>query len=202
MAQDGPGRMDAASLREAALAHMLRYGGTGASLTRALDNRIHRWAEAMGAEEGADRTELATQAESWRVVARQVVESLTKLGAVNDAAFAESRARRLRRTGGSRRAVLAHLGAKGVESETAATAVPEDETAELAAALVFARRRRVGPFAAGEGRATDAMRVMAAFGRAGFGSAITRRALACERDEAEDIIRRAASGEPPADPFR
>jgi regulatory protein len=191
--------MDATSLREAALAHMLRYGGTGASLTRALDNRIHRWAEATGAVEGADRETLATQAENWRSVARQVVESLTKLGAVNDAAFAESRARRLRRTGGSRRAVLAHLGAKGVESETAATVVPEDDTAELAAALIFARRRRVGPFATGDGRATEPMRVMAAFGRAGFGSAITRRALACDRDEAEDVIRRAASGEPLAD---
>ncbi len=202
MAQSKPGRMDAASLREAALAHMLRYGGTGASLTRALDNRINRWAEALGAMEGADRSALATQAESWRAVARQVVESLTRLGAVDDAVFAESRARRLRRTGGSRRAVLAHLGAKGVESGTAATAVPEDETAELAAALVFARRRRVGPFATGDGRAIEPMRVMAAFARAGFGSAITRRALACERDEAEDVIHRAARGEPPADPFR
>jgi regulatory protein len=201
MARSEPGRMDEASLREGALAHMLRYGGTGASLTRALDKRIHRWAEAMGAAEGADRETLATQAESWRAVARQVVESLTKLGAVNDAAFAESRARRLRRTGGSRRAVLAHLGAKGVGSETAATAVPENETAELAAALIFARRRRVGPYATEGGRALEPMRVMAAFGRAGFGSAVTRRVLACDRDEAEDVIRRAASGEPLADPF-
>jgi regulatory protein len=150
----------------------------------------------MGAMESADRETLSTQAEGWRLVARQVVDSLTKLGAVNDAAFAESRARRLRRTGGSRRAVLAHLGAKGVESETAATAVPEDDTAELAAALIFARRRRVGPFATEGGRALDPIRVMAAFGRAGFGSAVARRVLDYGREEAEAVIRAPAQGEP------
>ena len=41
MARSEPGRMDEASLREGALAHMLRYGGTGASLTRALDKRVN-----------------------------------------------------------------------------------------------------------------------------------------------------------------
>jgi regulatory protein len=189
MARSGPGRMDEASLKEAALAHMLRYGGTAAGLTRALDRRIHRWAEAMGSVEDADRAAVAAQAEQWRAVARKVVAGLAELGAVNDAAFAESRARRLRRSGSSRRAVLAHLGSKGVSGEVAGGMVPEDATAELTAALIFARRRRVGPFATEEVAADAKPRILAAFGRAGFGSAVARRALDYDREAAEAVIR-------------
>jgi len=188
MAQDGPGRMDAASLREAALAHMLRYGGTGASLTRALDNRIHRWAEAMGAEEGADRTELATQAESWRVVARQVVESLTKLGAVNDAAFAESRARGLALSGRSRRAITARLMAKGIDPDHARAVLPEAENSELISALILARKRRIGPFRKAE---PDRDKELGVLARAGFPRDVALRALAMEAEAAEEAIREA-----------
>jgi regulatory protein len=121
-------------------------------------------------------------------MAARVVAALATAGAVNDVAFAESRARRLRRSGRSRRAVLAHLGAKGVGAEAAGQAAPEDEAAELAAALIFARRRRVGPFAREEGEPQDRARILMAFGRAGFSGAVARRALDCEPAEAEQIL--------------
>jgi regulatory protein len=120
------------------------------------------------------------------------VTALTALGAVDDAAFAESRARRLRRAGRSRRAVLAHLGAKGIGADLAGAAVPEDEAAEFAAALAFARRRRVGPFmrdGAGDGAMGDRNRILMAFGRAGFSGAVARRVLDCGPEEAEMALR-------------
>ncbi|MBN9161583.1 MAG: hypothetical protein BGO98_49610 [Myxococcales bacterium 68-20] len=66
-----------------------------------------------------------------------------EVGLVNDAAYAESRARSLSRVGRSRRAISAHLAAKGVDAETVRQALPHDAGVELA----FARKRRIGPYA-------------------------------------------------------
>lgn len=194
MTQAKTARLDAAALREAALAYVTRYGGTEAALARALDRRIRRWAEALAAVEGADRAAIGAQAAVLRQAAVRVVADLVAMGAVNDQAFAESRARRLRRAGRSRRAVLAHLAARGVAGETAGQAVPEDSDSEFAAALAFARRRRVGPFALAEPDAETEPRILMAFGRAGFSGGIARRALHCDREEAEAVLIAAREG--------
>jgi SOS response regulatory protein OraA/RecX len=131
MTQAKTARLDGAALREAALAYVTRYGGTEAALARALDRRIRRWADALASVEGCDRTAIAGQAVGLREAAAKVVADLVAMGAVNDQAFAESRARRLRRAGRSRRAVLAHLAARGVAGETAGEAVPEDTATEF-----------------------------------------------------------------------
>jgi regulatory protein len=187
MTQAKTARLDEAGLRELALDYATRYGGTTAAMARILDRRIHRWTQAMLAAEAPDPEAIAAQAAALRVTAGRVVASLASLGAVDDAAFAESRARRLRRSGRSRRAVLAHLGAKGVAAGLAGAAVPEDEAVEFAAALAFARRRRVGPFAR-DGVPEDHARALMAFGRAGFSGTMARRALDCVPDEAERIL--------------
>jgi regulatory protein len=187
MTQAKTAHLDEAGLRALGLDYATRYGGTTAAMARILDRRIQRWERAMAAE-GADPDAIATEAAALRAAAVRVVASLAALGAVDDAAFAESRARRLRRSGRSRRAVLAHLGAKGVGASLAGAAAPEDEAAEFAAALAFARRRRVGPFAR-EGEAEDRMRALMAFGRAGFSGTMARRALECTPEEAERVLR-------------
>jgi regulatory protein len=193
MTQAKTARLDEAALRAAALAYVARYGGTAAALRRVLDRRIRRWADALLAGDAPDREAIGAEAAALREAAGRVVTALTALRAVDDAAFAESRARRLRRAGRSRRAVLAHLGAKGIGADLAGAAVPEDAAAEFAAALAFARRRRVGPFmrdAAGDGAAEeDRNRILMAFGRAGFSGAVARRVLDCAPEEAERVLR-------------
>jgi regulatory protein len=179
--------LDEAGLRAVGLDYATRYGGTTAAMARILDRRIHRWERAMLEAGDADPDAIAAQAATLRQAAGRVVASLTAVGAVDDAAFAESRARRLRRSGRSRRAVLAHLGAKGVGASLAGAAVPEDEATEFAAALAFARRRRVGPFAR-EGEPEDRVRALTAFGRAGFSGTMARRALECPPEEAARIL--------------
>lgn len=188
MTQAKTARLDEAALREAALAYVTRYGGTEAALARALARRIRRWGDALASVEGADRDGIAAQAGKLREAAARVVADLVALGAVNDQAFAESRARRLRRAGRSRRAVLGHLAARGVAGETAGEAVPEDTATEFAAALAFARRRRVGPFASTEPEPEAQSRILMAFGRAGFSGSMARRALECDREEAEAVL--------------
>jgi regulatory protein len=187
MTQVKSAHLDEAGLRALGLDYATRYGGTTAAMARILDRRIHRWERAMLEAEGADPEAIAAEAATLREAAGRVVASLASIGAVDDAAFAASRARRLRRSGRSRLAVLAHLGAKGVGASLAGATVREDEAAEFAAALAFARRRRVGPFARA-GEAEDRVRALMAFGRAGFSGTMARRALECPPEEAARIL--------------
>jgi regulatory protein len=178
----------AARLEEAAVAHLARFAATEAGLRRVLQRRVDRWARAAEAEGVED---VARQAALARAAAAEVAKRMVAKGAVDDAAFAESRARRLLRTGKSRRAALAHLAQRGVAAGTAAAALPEEAGAELDAALAFCRRRRIGPFATGE---SDRMKALAALARAGFPREVAQEALEMDPDAAQDRLIAARQG--------
>lgn len=172
-------------MREAATAHLARYSTTEAGLRRVLARRVDRWAraaKAFGMQELAPLVAAAKQAAT--VVARQMAAS----GTVDDAAFAASRARRLMRSGRSRRAALAHLAQKGVNAETAAAALPEGEAAETDAALALCRRRRIGPFGDPEPPPEARLKALATLARAGFGRGTAEAALRMDPDEAGDRL--------------
>jgi regulatory protein len=170
-----------ARLHEAALAHLARFAATEAGLRRVLHRRIDRWARAAAAE-GA---EVAEAVRAAKAQAAQVAQRLVAAGAVDDAAFAAARARRLARGGRSRRAIAAHLAAKGVASEAAAAALPTDE---LAAALALCRRRRFGPFAPGPMPPEARLRALGVLARAGFARDTAERALDLAPEEAEERL--------------
>ena len=172
----------AARLAEAAAAHLARFAATEAGLKRVLARRIDRWARAAEAEGQPDVAYRAVEAKS---AIAEVAQRLVAGGAVDDAAFAESRARRLLRTGRSRRATLAHLREKGVDATTAAAALPEGEAVEITAALAFCRRRRIGPFGPPEPPPEARLKALAALARAGFGRDVAGRALRMAPEEAE-----------------
>jgi regulatory protein len=174
---------DEAELREAALAHLARYATTCAGLIRVLDRRVERWSRKAGDEAG-----LAV--ETARRTVREVVARLAAAGAVDDAAFAESRVRTLARAGRSRRAVAAYLAQRGVAAETARAALTGDDETELVAALSLARRRRIGPFRRGEADAETLRRELGVLARAGFGQEIASRALRMEPAAAEALVLR------------
>lgn len=176
-----PGKVpDDAALRAAALAHLARYAATEAGLRQVLERRIGRWARATAELDGADAAAIALEAGAARARAGAIARRLAEVGAVDDVAFATARAARLRRGGKSRRAIAAHLGAKGVDAETAASLVPADAAAELDAALAWCRRRRAGPFGDAATDAVAERRMLAALARAGFGHATAREALAMD----------------------
>ncbi|MBW4092034.1 MAG: hypothetical protein HIU82_13140 [Proteobacteria bacterium] len=190
---------DAAGLREAALAHLARYATTEARLRQVLARRLDRWAHAAAAT--LDPADIAAALAAARPAIPAVVATLAAAGALNDADFAATRARALRRAGRSRRAIAATLAAKGVPAETARAALPDEAGSELAAALLLARRRRLGPFRAaplppdapsGDAPAGDASaaarREQGVLARAGFAQDVVHRALACARPEAEALI--------------
>lgn len=167
-------------LHEAALAHLARYGTTQAGLIRVLDRRVERWARR------AENAEPDIIAGCKRAV-REVAQALVASGVIDDAAFAESRARSLTRAGRSQRAVAAHLGARGVAQDTVREALPHDPDMELAACLAFTRRRRIGAFRRPEAESQD-LREMGMLARAGFGHDVASRALGMDFEEAEAMV--------------
>jgi regulatory protein len=176
-----------AMLYDAALAYLARYAATELSLRRVLERRVDRWARLGGGS--GDPESIAESAAVAREAARAVVARLAAAGAVNDATYADSRALGLIRAGRSRRAVTAYLAAKGVSSEIARAAVSTDDASELAAALVLARRRRLGPFRIGEKPdAAGYRRELAVLARAGFPQAVASRALSIDPHRAEALV--------------
>lgn len=175
-----------ASLHEAALAHLARFAATRAGLRRVLLNRIARWA---GTTDLAEEERDAAVALA-RAAAETVVAQLAAAGAVDDAAFAEARARRLARAGRSAQAIAAHLALKGAAAaaeEAIGSALPSRE-AELAAALIAARKRRIGPFGPPDAPPEAQRKALAALARAGFTRPVAEAALAMEIEEAEAQI--------------
>lgn len=158
----GPRRIDAAYLRRAALRYLERYSVPAAQLRRVLLRKVERSCRHHGLEPSAFAT-----------MVDEIVASCLASGLVDDRRFAEARAQSLRRKGRSARAVAAGLAAKGVERALAAEMAEVDEEAELAAARIAARRKRLGPWSRGD-RAAQRQTHIAALARAGFSLAVAR----------------------------
>jgi regulatory protein len=175
---------DAGNLYQAALNHLARYAATEAGLRRVLMRRVDRWARLQTDPEAAAPVIAAT-----REAIEGTIVRLVQAGAIDDTAFAESRAKSLARGGQSNRAVQARLISKGVAPDLARTAAVSDAEIELSAALVLVRKRRIGPYRAVEDAdATVRMKEMGLLARAGFSRDIAERALDTSRDEAESRI--------------
>ncbi len=182
-----------ARLHDAALAHLARFAATEAGLVRVLDRRIDRWARTAGAEGTLDPDAIAGAQQTSRLAAREVARALVQSGVVDDTAFAGARARSLTRAGRSRVAVSAHLAAKGVPQAVAQAALPDPES-ELAAALAYARRRRLGPFRASDADEDTRRKELGALARAGFPQPVAQQALRMAPDDAKALVTRLKQG--------
>jgi len=180
-------------LHDAALAHLGRFATTEAGLVRVLDRRVDRWARAAGVEGTLDLDAIAGGQQASRQAAREVVRALVQSGVVDDAAFAGARARSLTRAGRSRVAVSAHLAAKGVPQNLAQAALPDPES-ELAAALAYARRRRLGPFRVQEADDDTRRKELGVMARAGFPQPVAQQALRMDLEDAKALVIRLKQG--------
>ncbi len=175
---------DSGSLYQAALDYLARYAATQAGVRRVLQRRIDRWAQAQ-----PDRDAAEPVLRDARDAIDAVIARLAQAGAISDAAFAESRARSLLQSGRSTRSVQMRLVAKGVPPAMAREASTTDADTELAAALVLARKRRIGPYRAAEDLdPAIRMKEMGILARAGFAHDIARQALDVPREDAEARI--------------
>jgi regulatory protein len=170
-----------ASLHEATLNYLARYATTERGLRQVLLRRIDRWARESADQDTASEHAAAAKASVPAVIARMV-----ELGLLNDAAFAENRARGLALNGRSRRAIAARLMAKGIDPAQARSVLGEGDDAEMVSALILARKRRIGPFRKAE---PDRDRELGVLARAGFPRDVALRALAMEQEAAEEAIK-------------
>ncbi|MBK5912046.1 hypothetical protein CCR85_11155 [Rhodothalassium salexigens] len=186
---------DVKALLDAAFRYLGRFAATRARLVAVLARK----ADAAGLSDEAAETAVA------RVVARCEALSL-----IDDAAYAEMRARTLAGRGKGARAIAADLRSRGVapgdvEAGLAALRADAggDRAADLKAAATLARRKRLGPFSpsrtdhassAGRPRAdTQAdgraeARALGAFARAGVSYGAARAILDAADAEAVDAL--------------
>lgn len=165
-----PKPVTASRLENKALHYLEKFASSAASLRRVLMRAVDRSARAHG----TDRAEAARWVED-------LIARYQRSGLLNDAAYAEGRTASLRRQGRSARAIQARLAAKGVAAGEIAKALAGEEAAggraELAAAVAFARRRRLGGFRPEAERAERRDRDLAALARAGFAIDVARRVI-------------------------
>ena len=109
-----------------------------------------------------------------------VAERLVQLGYVDDAAFALSKARTLTTRGYGEGRVRQSLHAAGIGEEDGAGARDLTATNAVSAAIKFAKRRGLGPFAAQDPDPRGRERALSAMIRAGHGFALAKAILSLE----------------------
>jgi len=153
-----PPPLDQAALERLALRYVERFATTRGRLTAYLQRKIR---ERGWEGPGADPAGLA--------------ERMAGLGYVDDRAFAEARASAMARRGLGARRVAQDFRAAGIEDADAAELAPAIAERAAAAALAFARRRRIGPFGDGTADRPQREKQLAAMIRAGHAFDLARR---------------------------
>lgn len=107
---------------------------------------------------------------------------------LDDALFAETKVRSLRRSGASAQKVRQKLAVKGVAGKLVEEALASEEVEDdLAAAIIFARKKRLGPYTSRGDRTVLRDKQIASLARAGFSLTIARRVVdASDVAELED----------------
>ncbi|WP_315761493.1 regulatory protein RecX [Sphingomonas sp. Y38-1Y] len=169
-----PPPLDAAKLERLALRYVERYATTRGRLTDYLSRKLR---ERGWDSDGAPAVE-------------PLVERFAELGYVDDRAWGEARAAAMARRGLGTRRVRQALGAAGVRGEDAEAIEAESADAALASAVAFARRKRIGAFAAVPPADRAAVeRQVAQLVRAGHDLALARRIVRTTADDLAPMSR-------------
>lgn len=187
------------ALTAAAYRYVQRFASTEVQLKKVLWLRIDRL---MGRDGDPDAVATARKA------AGEIAARCVELGLVNDRLYAQTKTRRLLARGKPVRMVRAALQQKGVAADDIEAALGDvmEESGEanpdFAAAIAYARRRRLGPFRRpdingadsepdSEAARSQSRKEYAAMARAGFGHDLSRRVLeAASSDELESYAGR------------
>ncbi|WNO53130.1 RecX family transcriptional regulator [Stakelama saccharophila] len=152
-----PPPLTAEMLERLALRYVERYATTRAKLAAYLERKIRE----RGFEDGVPQV-------------TAIVERFAELGYVDDRAFAEARAAAMARRGLGERRVASALWQAGVEADDAEALAPDIAERAVESAVTFARRRRIGPFAAEAPDRSGREKHIAAMIRAGHAFELAR----------------------------
>ena len=128
-------------------------------------------------------------------IIREVTERCVRLGYIDDEAFIRSQFRQGLRSGFSQRRILLKLAQRGI-SRDLAEAVMDEQTSgaadkkdsELAAALIYARKKSVGPYSRAGHRSEDNQRHLARLARNGFAFGVAKQVMALPSADAADEL--------------
>ncbi len=147
-------------LRDIALHYVGRYATTKAKLSTYLNRKIRE----RGWQEGEAYADLDA-----------MMQDFAELGYVNDAAYADARARSFVRKGYGARRLEQDLHAAGISDFDASGARAETSSSTFASADAFARRKRIGPYSSEPAPPERRQKQLQAFLRAGHSFDLARR---------------------------
>jgi regulatory protein len=164
--------LDEKRLEELALRYVERFSTTRAKLRSYLARKVR--------ERGWDG--------SNEPPFERIADRFAELGYINDAAYALAKSQSLTGRGYGKRRVANTLRVAGVDEADGAAARDHAEEKAVDAAINFARRRRIGPFAASAPREPkDREKALAAMIRAGHSFALAREIVGLMPGSAIDL---------------
>lgn len=164
-----PRKISPRYLENSALHYLKRYSSTVAQLRRVMMRKIDRSTRAHGGDRG--------EAITWLDA---LLEKLIRGGLIDDQAYAEQKARSLRASGRSSRVIAIKLKLKGVGNELAAEQIAEasNDVSEEQAAVIWARKKRLGPYRRDPSTRKDQrQRDLASMARAGFPFSLAKKII-------------------------
>ncbi len=125
-----------------------------------------------------------------------LLEEFTNKNWINDQRYADNLSRSLFRQGSSLQAIRFKLVEKGVQRDLAEETIENlaEESAlskqdiDLAAAISYAEKRRMGPFRLGEEKEGQKDKDLGALARRGFSFEIAEKVLSTDREELEELV--------------
>ena len=162
--------LDGEALERLAIFYVGRYATTRAKLARYLQTKL-----ASRGWSAAGDPPIAS-----------IVERMAAAGYVDDSAYAEAKTASLQRRGYGERRVTMALRAAGIAEQELDDAREAARSGSMQAALAFARRRGLGPYAQAMPDRDQRNRAFAAMMRAGHSSEIVRKILDCAPGETPD----------------
>jgi regulatory protein len=158
-ARRSPVPLDSKSLHQLALRYVGRFATTRAKLRAYLARKVR---ERGWNEPGTPDFEAIT-------------ERFAALGYIDDAGYAMAKSRALTGRGFGKRRVVQALHVAGISDEDGEAARGYADAEAVGAALRFAERRKIGPFAGpARGDARERQKALAAMTRAGHGFGLAR----------------------------
>ncbi len=166
-----PRPLDQAGLERLGLFYVGRYATTQAKLRTYLTRKVRErgWKDAAAPAVDA------------------IVERFVELGYIDDEAFALARGEALQRRGFGARRIGVTLRSAGIAGDAADAVREQLEDGAFAAALRFARRRKIGPYAAAPADRAAQQKAFAAMMRAGHPGEIVRKVLGATLEELQEF---------------
>ena len=171
-----PRKISAQYLRNAALFYLQRFSSSSENLRNVLMRKVRRSALVHD-----------TDLEECAIWVDDIIQRYQETGLLDDAAYAQAKARALRDRGNSNKSIRMKLMSKGIPAmavdEALNVVADRDGSAEMDAAVSFARRRKIGPFGPPETREERRGKGLAAMARAGFTYDMALKIIDAESDE-------------------